>query len=103
MLEFKDKSSYSQDETKREPTTWEASVLGLRLCVTRHIDYGPDVWLLKTYPALMPDRVLKSKEAVAAQKEAVQLVRLRCQALADAMVFTPQLDESKQPYLPFRA
>ncbi|WP_341744698.1 hypothetical protein [Azonexus hydrophilus] len=48
--QWKDVSSYSQDDKVREPRTFELRVAGTRLVVTRHIHHAPDAWVLNFSP-----------------------------------------------------
>ena len=72
-MNWKDNTSYSQDDKERVPSSWRAEWGGgnkLRVTVHRHRDYEDDVWLLSTHPGLVDMYVLTSKDIEAAQREA---------------------------------
>jgi hypothetical protein len=71
-LPWKNITSYSQRDTDRTPKTWEASFGKLRVCVTRHIDYPPDVWLLRCHGLGIERRLASPKiEEAACQARAI--------------------------------
>lgn len=49
-MEWKDISSYSRSDTDRTPKTWALQAEGLKIVVTRHVNYAPDAWLLCCQP-----------------------------------------------------
>jgi hypothetical protein len=64
------------------PKTWEASIgLGIRLVVTRHIDYEPDAWIARSQPSILDMVVLQSKDIEEAKAEAVELLVSRCKQI----------------------
>ena len=46
----------------------------LRLIVTRHIDYQPDKWVVKSYPAIVDEQALEGKDIYSAKAEAMGLL-----------------------------
>lgn len=71
---WKDISSYSRNDKDRTPKTWEFAGVGVRVVVTRHMDYSPDVWLARCEPYFSIVE-LKSKDIAAAKNEAMNLVK----------------------------
>ena len=73
-MSWKDISSYSRNDTKREPCTFELIAEGVRLTVTRHIHYGPHDWIAIAEP-YFSTVVLRSQDIVGAKEEAKKLLR----------------------------
>jgi hypothetical protein len=71
---WKDATSYSRDDRKREPTIWETHVSGVEVMVHRHIYNGPDTWLLSCRDVGIERRELRSKDIDAAKREAAKLL-----------------------------
>jgi hypothetical protein len=71
-LEWKDISSHSQRATDRTPKSWETVGLSSSIVVTRHIHYGPDVWIMRH--EILGEKELKSKDIDSAKLEAQALV-----------------------------
>jgi hypothetical protein len=69
---WKNISSFSRSEINREPKTWFLDLGKFSITVTRHKDYEPDVWLMRT--ELTSDYVLDSKNIEAAKIEAISIV-----------------------------
>lgn len=84
MTTWVDATGYGQgDPRQRTPRTWEAKFAWLRVCVTRHMDFSPDTWLLRAHDVGLELVILSSRDLKDAQAEAVLLVRARLeQALA---------------------
>jgi hypothetical protein len=71
-LPWKNITSYSQRDTDRTPKTWEARFGKLRVCVTRHIDYPKDVWLLRCHDLGLERQLASPKiEEAACQARAI--------------------------------
>lgn len=73
MVKFSDTTSYSQGDKTRVPREFTAKIGKISLVVHRHIDYGPETWLLTTKPGIIPTTVLQSKFILGATKEAYQI------------------------------
>jgi hypothetical protein len=71
--QWKDVTSYSQNDTHRIPASWELKVGSLSIIVTRYIHYNPDDWLLHC-GEVFDRKLLKSKDIEAAKQEAIKLV-----------------------------
>jgi len=69
---WKDQSSFSRGDKDRTPKTWEFTSHGVRLVVTRHIDY-PGVWIARCDP-WFSILELKSTDIEKAKKEAISIV-----------------------------
>ena len=68
-----DVTSYQRGDTERVPRSWKYHAGGLKIVVTRHIDY-PGVWILQCEPWFSA-RQLASDDAEDAKAEALVLVR----------------------------
>lgn len=71
---WKNVTSYSQGGRDRTPRSWQAKFGRLRVSVTRHIDYGPKVWVLLCHD-LGLERQLQSADVARAADEAIETVR----------------------------
>jgi hypothetical protein len=84
-LVWRDVSSYSRDEA-RVPKSVEFATKDLRVCVTRHRDYGPDVWCLVCHDVFMSyPLVLKAKQLEDAKAEALVVVRGRLERMLGSL------------------
>jgi hypothetical protein len=86
--EWKDETSYSRGDTKREPRTWtikhgEGSVTPLRVTVTRHINY-PGEWLL-VCRELNLQLALGSEDIEGAKTEALKSIAYTLTRYSDAV------------------
>lgn len=73
-----DETSYSRDYAGQEPKTWCLRVTDdLRITVTRHIAYPPNVWLLYCPALNLPHTPLASGDLDKACAQAVGMVRHR--------------------------
>lgn len=73
MVKFSDTTSYHQGDKARVPREFTAKIGKISLVVHRHIDYGPETWLLTTKPGILPMTVLQSKLMATAIREAYQI------------------------------
>lgn len=71
---WRDASQRSRSDTAREPRTFEIHLGGLRLIVTRHINYKPDQWVAYSVPDLVGVQALDSTGIEEARLEALSLV-----------------------------
>ncbi len=67
----------------RTPRAWEVTVGGIRVCVHRHKDFPPDVWLLSAAFVMANNHTLASKELAEALDEALAYVRHWCMAVME--------------------
>ncbi len=81
---WKDISSYSREEKRTEPKTFEANVYELRLIITRHIHYEPELWLFTCEPFFDLAK-LQSTKIDEAQAEAVHLLRLKMEHICSRL------------------
>jgi hypothetical protein len=82
---WKDATGYGRDDRERTPRTWELAVGRSRLVVTRHRDYGPDVWLMRCDGGLFIGcRELKAKDVADAKVEALAFARSYAESIAAA-------------------
>lgn len=88
MSAWKDTTSYSQGDTKREPRVWTLQAGHLRIMVHRHIDCPGD-WLLSCADAGFDRRWLSASDVEAAKAQALTLVRARLTAALKALEDTP--------------
>lgn len=77
---WRDVTSYSQSDKDRTPRTWEVRFGGLRITVTRHIDYKKDQWLL-CCNNLNLKRPLASKDVKEAACQAKAMVQAHLEQL----------------------
>lgn len=70
---WEDVTSYSRGDTDRTPRSWKYDAGGLKIVVTRHIDY-PGTWILRCEPWFSA-RQLESDDVESAKAEALGLVR----------------------------
>jgi hypothetical protein len=85
MVEWKDTSSFSQNDKDRTPREWTAKVGLFRVTVHHHMHYEPDAWLLSTVPDLFERQELGSTEIEKAKAQALALVRTACQLTIEAI------------------
>lgn len=72
---WKDISTFSRGDKTREPRTFELRLDGgLRICVTRMVDCGPNDWVLRCSP-WFPAYVLASGDVEKAKAESLAMVR----------------------------
>lgn len=83
-IQWKDVTSYSKIAKDRTPRTWQTYVAGIRLTVTRHLDYEPDEWIANSYPNLLESQLLESKSVEDAKDEAIKLLVCCCKQVIDA-------------------
>ena len=72
--EWKDVTSFSRGATDRTPRSWQIDLGKVRVVVTRHIHYGPDVWLMRC-DTFKIDKELVSKDIGFAKQEALDIVK----------------------------
>jgi hypothetical protein len=85
-VQWKDVTSYSRDDKERIPSSFETRAGDLRITVTRHIHYPPDVWLLSVAEYSRLNLIeLRSRDLADAQAEALTLVRTRLHEALAAM------------------
>jgi hypothetical protein len=73
---WKDETSYSRNETNRIPRTWVNQSDWLKIVVTRHVDFEPDIWTLVANVGNLAQRViLDAREIESAKAEAMFRVR----------------------------
>jgi hypothetical protein len=77
---WKNVTSYSQGDKERKPRTWEARFGGLRIVVTRHMDYEKDQWVLRCHD-LHLERLLASKDVKEAACQARAMVQAHLEQL----------------------
>jgi hypothetical protein len=84
MTKWTDVTGYSQDDpSPRTPMSWETTCNWLRIVVTRHRDFDPDVWVLHAHGIGIVAFRLSSRGLPDAKREALSLVRMKlAQALA---------------------
>lgn len=87
-MKWEDRTSYYPGK-ERIPHTWELQLPILRITVTHHIDYPPDMWLMNCHGLGINYKKLFSKDVEDAKKEAIVLVRNRLKNMMD------ELDEVK--------
>jgi hypothetical protein len=82
MSEWKDTTGYMRGGPKpgEEPRTWEIQSGTMRVVVTRHLDYPGD-WLMRCDEIGCHGSVLKSRDADAAKREALERVLMRGEAI----------------------
>ncbi len=83
-MNWKDVSSHSQNDTKRETNCMRAQAGSVYLTVHRHIHYEKDDWLASCSP-LFDKRLLKAKELPLAMGEAEQLLLSEARKIVDAV------------------
>ena len=73
MSKWVDVTSYSQNDTKKVPRTFKISFEQISICVTRHINAGPNDWMVICEPFY---RLKKISEGTAeeAKELAIKLV-----------------------------
>ena len=82
-MQWKDITSYSQNDSERVPSVWNISIGGMKVCVHRYTGYAKDDWLLSTYnPGFFDRNLLKSKDIEKAKHEALMLVRDRANEIS---------------------
>jgi hypothetical protein len=86
-VKWKDITSYSQSEKDRTPRTFQWCLPHyIRVTVTRHRDYDPDVWLLGV-PGIINQKILcRGDNPNEAQRLAVDDVTAFFQSLVNALV-----------------
>lgn len=74
-VDWKDETSYSQNDKERIPSVWRCQIGLARISVHRHMHYEPDQWLLTAHGILSIERhLLKNKDLFRAQIEALRTV-----------------------------
>lgn len=82
---WQDETSYSQREPRgvKEPSTFTARIGELKVSVTRHIDHGPDVWVLRcNQVGIVNPQELKNKDLHRAITEAASIVNIKLKKMA---------------------
>lgn len=82
MTRWDDATPYSQGDKIRTPRTWELTAHPLRVVVTRHVDYPPDVWLVRLYPL---HREWSLPPGLTAEQAQAQAITLATTVLKDAL------------------
>jgi len=72
-MKWKDITTYSQSFTERIPDEWEMRTGLFRICVHRHVNYSPNIWLLTCEPFFYR-KELPRKDIARAKTYAVALV-----------------------------
>lgn len=89
MIEWKDTSSWSQNDTEEDrktPKVWTAKIGKFTLKVHRHIHYPADVWLATCHPDVMSQVVLASKDIDEAKCQAVAKLQVICEEAVQAIL-----------------
>lgn len=87
-IEWKDASSWSKSdhaEVRATPKTWSAIFGDLRVTVTRHIAYPPDIWILQCHDIGLPESCLLAVTADQAKAEAIRGIERRCEMVLRAI------------------
>ena len=85
---WEDVTSYSRGDTGRVPRSWKYNAGGLKIVVTRHVDY-PGAWILQCDP-WFPARLLVSTDVENAKTEAFALVRAKIEIALRSLPPTSQ-------------
>lgn len=76
-----DVTSYRRGDTERVSRSFQCHLQGqLRVIVTRHTDFSPDMWVLNCPPLGFHMRGLTGVDHKSAQREALALVRERLES-----------------------
>ena len=89
-MHWKDISSHSKSSKDRTPKTWQTSIAGIRLVITRHRDYDPDDWIVRSHPELLDSELLESKDVDAAKAEAESRLVACCRNVIDVYELSTQ-------------
>lgn len=82
MTKWRDITSYSRGENPKIPRTYDLELGALRIVVTRHFHYPPDVWTFYCREIGFTESVeLKSRDITEAQKEALYRAQSRLVAM----------------------
>ena len=81
---WKNISSYSQGTQNKKPISFQMVQNNVRIVVTRHIHFPPDVWVASCNPwfSLLE---LKNKNIEDAKKEAIEIVVANLQKTIDSL------------------
>lgn len=86
MSEWKDVTSHSQGDKERVPKTFEIRLGFIRVVVTRHIYFSPDVWTYRCDG--LGDQTnfeLQNRDLEGAKKEALERIKPRLEKALDAL------------------
>lgn len=81
-IEWTDRTSYSKRDKDRTPRSWEWKHHGVIVIVHRHIDYGPDVWLVSCGELGASAIPLDATDVDAAKEEALRFLEERATTFA---------------------
>lgn len=85
-MNWKDITTYSQNDKERIPRIWHINVGPFRVSVHRHRHYEPDQWLLSTVPALFDCELLSSGDLEEAKCQALAKLQVACQETIDEII-----------------
>jgi len=96
QVRWRDVTSWSRSDTDRScPRTWEIKVGFLTVVVTRHIDLGPNEWMIRFSPPILSAHVSVHREVEDSKTEALVIAgKVLSKALQAVLKITEAQDEA---------